>query len=154
MLDALSRAQSAAGMLQSAVAGTSIDWTMLAAIGLRESAFQDKNENDGAGVGVGVFQITVRNNNQDPANGPTVDQANDFTWAASYAAQLLNSNMNYLSGRFPDFSPEQLMQATAASHNMNPYKRGNFTGNPNRIDVGTTGGNYGYNVLQLMNCFN
>jgi hypothetical protein len=72
---------------------------------------------------------------------------------ANFAAHLLDSNMDYLASKFPNFSPAQLLQATAASYNMNPYKPGNFTGNPNTIDVGTTGNNYGMNILLLMDCF-
>lgn len=125
---------------------------MLAAVAVRESGVQDVNEQDGAGVGVGVFQITVANNNQNPANGPTAAEANNLGWAASYATQLLSSTMAYLGKKFPNFTPTQLLQATAASYNIS-YKPGNFTGNPNTIDAGTAHGNYGSNVLQLMSCF-
>src|SRR5579883_1795254 len=148
LIAALDRANAAMGTLVTAVAGTSIDWTMLAAIGIRESAFRNTSEVDGAGVGVGVFQITVG-----PKSGVTAAQAGNLAWAASYAAQLLASNMSYLASQFPNFTPSQLMQATAASYNMNPYKPGNFTGNPNTIDDGTAHGNYGSNVMQLINCF-
>jgi len=146
MLAALTRADSAQNTLQAATSGTSISWTMLAAIGIRESTFQNKTEVDGAGLGVGVFQISV------PGSGLTAAQAGNLTTAANYAAHLLSSNMAYLGSQF-NYAPAQLLQATAASFNMNPYKPGNFTGNPNTIDSGTTGGNYGSNVVQLMNCF-
>jgi hypothetical protein len=142
------RALAAKDTLQAAAQGTPIDWTILAAIGIRESGFVNISEVDGAGVGVGVFQITVS-----ATSGVTAQQAGSLTWAANYAAQLLNSNMTYLASQFPNFTPSQLLQATAASYNMNPYKPGNFTGNPNTIDGGTAGGNYGSNVLQLMDCF-
>jgi RHS repeat-associated protein len=142
-------AQAARSILQAAVQGTGIGWTMLAAVGVRETGFHNITEVDGAGVGVGVFQITVS-----PTSGVTAAQASDFTWAASYAAQLLNSNMSYLANQFPNFTSAQLLQATAASYNMNPYKPGNFSGNPDTIDVGTAGGNYGSNIVKLMqNCF-
>ncbi len=49
---ALTRALAAEDILKSAAKGTSIDWTTLAAIGVRESGFEDMNEDDGAGVGV------------------------------------------------------------------------------------------------------
>jgi RHS repeat-associated protein len=153
MLAALGRAQDDYKTFQTATQGTQISATMLAAIAIRESGVQDVNEQDGAGVGVGVFQITVTNNNQNPAKGPTVAEADNLEWAADYAAQLLNSNMAYLGKKFPNYTPTQLLQATAASYNMNPYKPGNFTGNPGTIDIGTTGNNYGSNILQLMSCF-
>jgi hypothetical protein len=104
---------------------------------------------DRAGVGVGVFQITVS-----PTSGVTAAQAGNLTWAANYAGNLLSSNMSYLGNKFPNFTPDQLLQATAASYNMNPYNPKNFTGNPNTIDDGTANGNYGTNVVQIMeHCF-
>jgi hypothetical protein len=135
----------AEGTMVAATAGTSISWEMLAAIGVRESAFQNLNEADGAGVGVGVFQITVS-----PTSGVTAAQAGNLTTAAGIATNLLNSNMAYLAAKFPGFTPAQLLQATAASYNFGTK---NISGNPNTIDVGTTGNNYGSNVVQLMSCF-
>jgi hypothetical protein len=145
MVAALNRAVAAESTLVAAVADTSISWTMLAAIGVRESAFQNLSENDGAGVGVGIFQLTVS-----ATSGVTAAQAGNLTFAASYAANMLSSNMAYLGGKFPNLTPSQLLQATAASYNFGTSQ---ISGNPNTIDVGTTGGNYGSNVLGLMNCF-
>src|SRR5262249_49250687 len=103
------------------------------------------NEQDGAGVGVGVFQITVAQ-----GSGVTAAQAQNFRWAANYAANMLGTNMDAIAGSFPNFTGAQVLQATAASYN---FGLGNISGNQDTIDVGTTGGNYGYNVMQLMNCF-
>jgi len=58
--------------------------------------------------------------------------------------------MATLAARFPNFTSEQLLQATAASYN---FGTSNISGNPNTIDKGTTGNNYGSNVLLLMDCF-
>jgi hypothetical protein len=58
--------------------------------------------------------------------------------------------MDILSAKFPNFTPAQLVQATAASYNFGIR---NISGNPNTIDVGTANGNYGSNVVQLMDCF-
>ena len=58
--------------------------------------------------------------------------------------------MATLSTAFPNFTPTQLTQATAASYN---FGVSNISGNPATIDVGTTGGNYGSNVVNLMSCF-
>ena len=59
--------------------------------------------------------------------------------------------MARLAERFPNFGPVQLLQATAASYNFGTR---NIHGNPSNIDVGTTGGNYGSNVVNIMtNCF-
>jgi len=123
---------------------------MLAAVAIEESGVTDKNEKGGAGVGVGVFQITVS-----AATGVTAAQANNLAWSANYAAAMLDSNADYLASlpRLQNFTQAQLLQATAASYNMNPYKPVNFTGNPNTIDKGTTNGHYGSTILSLMDCF-
>jgi hypothetical protein len=113
----------------------------------RTRLFQNITEVDGAGVGVGVFQISV------PGSGLTAAQAGNLATAANYAANLLNSDMAYLAAQFPNFTSQQLLQATAASYNFGTQ---NISGNPNTIDVGTSpkgNGNYGSNVLGLMNCF-
>jgi RHS repeat-associated protein len=141
---AVHRALDAKDVLDAAVKGTGIDWTMLAAIGVRESGFLDITEVDGAGVGVGVFQLTVSS-----ISGISASQAHDLETAAYYAATLLGKNMNTLSVKFPNFTPAQLLQATAASYNFGTR---NISGNPNTIDVSSTGGNYGSNVVKLMDC--
>ena len=145
---AVIRAKSNWNVLSAAASPNDIDARLLGAIGVRETGFQNVNESYGAGGGVGVFQITVS-----PTSGVTAAQAGNLPWAANYVAKMLASNRTYLRNRFPNFTPEQLLKATAASNNMNPYRRGNFTGNPARIDVGTAHGNYGSNVLNLMNCW-
>ena len=67
---------------------------------------------------------------------------------------MLASNMSYLGKKFPNYADTgTLLQATAASYNMNPYKPGNFTGDPNTIDQGTTWDNYGSDVALLTDCF-
>jgi hypothetical protein len=58
--------------------------------------------------------------------------------------------MNTLSEQHPNLDATQLLQGTAASYN---FGTGNISGNPATIDVGTTGGNYGANALQLIDCF-
>lgn len=91
------------------------------------------------------LQITVS-----PTSGVTAAQAGDLQWAANYAANLLNTNMKTLADDFPNFTPGQLLQATAASYN---FGVSNISGNPATIDVGSTGGNYGSNIVNLMTCF-
>jgi hypothetical protein len=59
--------------------------------------------------------------------------------------------MNKLGQEFPNFTATQLLQATAASYNLGV---GGISGNPNTIDQGTQpSGNYGSNVLAMVNCF-
>ena len=132
-------------MLKRYTTANSIDPSLLGAIGIRETGFQDVNERGGTHVGVGVFQLTVTS-----TSGVTAAQANDLSWAANYAAAMLQSNMTVLAKAFPKFTPAQLLQATAASYN---FGVSNISGNPNTIDAGSTGHNYGSNVVQLMTCF-
>lgn len=121
-----------------------IDPALLGAIALRETNFQNIDQ-IGGGQGRGVFQI-------DLGAHPNVTeaQANDVTWAANYAAQLLASNQQTIANNHPNFTPPQLLQATAASYN---FGTGNISGNPNTIDQGSTGNNYGSNVVNLMSAF-
>lgn len=44
----------------------------------------------------------------------------------------------------------ELLQATAASYN---FETDDISGNPDTIDAGTTGDNYGSNVVDLMEAF-
>jgi RHS repeat-associated protein len=141
----VARANAAWGVLQAAANAHDIPTPLLAAIGVRESDFmnvQERLKGGGLGPGMGVFQLT----NQP---GVSAAQAFNLPFAANYAANMLSSNMNYLSNTF-SFTPSQLMQATAASYN---FGTGNISGNPNTIDVGTTGNNYGRTVVDLMVCF-
>jgi hypothetical protein len=144
-LAARARAEANQTTLQSDADQAGIDRTLLAAIGIRESGFTNKNVADGAGVGVGVFQITVS-----PKSGVTAAQAGNLTWAANWAANYLAGNTMKLAQNFPNFDPTQLLQATAASFNLG---LGGIGGNPKTIDVGSAGNNYGSNVLDLMDCF-
>ncbi len=147
---AITRAENAWSVLQTAADDNDIDPALLAAIGVRETGFenvQEKLQNGKNGPGMGVYQLT----NQP---GVTAAQAFDLTYAANYAANMLSSNMSYFSNKFPAFTPDQLLQATAASYNLGP---GGISGNPNTIDVGSApggiNGNYGSNVVGLMSCF-
>ncbi|WP_133125641.1 hypothetical protein [Xanthomonas prunicola] len=128
----------------SAANAHNIDPAMLAAIGIRETNFRDINQN-GGGLGRGVFQI-------DLGAHPDVTeaQANDLSFAANYAANILQQNQATLAAQYPNFTAEQLQQATAASYN---FGTGNISGNPETIDQGTSGNNYGSNIQALMPAF-
>jgi RHS repeat-associated protein len=130
------------GTLSAAAAANGIDPALLAAIGVRETNFQNIAQQGGGG-GMGVFQLT---------NQPGVSsaQAYNLSFSAHYAAHMLSSNMSALSSAFPNFTPSQLLQATAASYNLGLE---GISGNPNTIDAGTTGGNYGSTVVGMMGCF-
>ena len=146
-LDELGRANDAIATLQQTADKHAIDWELLAAVAVRESGFFDMNEL-GSGKGVGVFQIDLGKN-----PSVTAAQANNLAFAADFAANLLATNMAILQAKFPNFTPDQLLQATAASYN---FGVGNISGNPATIDVGSSPkghGNYGSNILNLMKCF-
>jgi membrane-bound lytic murein transglycosylase MltF len=138
----------------SATAGTDIDWTMLAAIGIKETGFQNKLQNGGAGVG--VFQIDLGKN-----PNVTVQQASDLTWAANWAVSTLTGNELGIGNALPgSLSPDQLQWMLAASWNtgaqgqINRYNKGqspDYHTSPH--GDGTFGNNYGTNILELMDCF-
>ncbi|MEA3052853.1 MAG: hypothetical protein QOG72_1756 [Sphingomonadales bacterium] len=133
---AIARAIAAWGMLEKA-AGNLITPRLLAAIGVRESGFRNVGEVGGGG-GRGVFQIT--------GNGIADAQAFDIAWSARWAATKLNANFNAIKSRFPSLNNVQLTQATAAAYNIG---LDDISGNPTTIDQGTTGNNYGKNVIVI-----
>jgi hypothetical protein len=92
-----------------------------------------------------VFQVDLGKNPD-----VTSAQAYNITFAANFAANMLATNGATLARRHPNLNPAQLLQATAASYN---FGTGNISGDPNSIDVGTSGGNFGSNVVGLMSCF-
>jgi RHS repeat-associated protein len=141
---ALTRATNNWTAIQSAAAANGIDPALLAAIAVRETGFQNIPQS-GGGQGAGVFQIDL---GQNPS--VTSAQAYNIPFAANFVANVLATNSATLARQHPNLNPAQLLQATAASYN---FGTGNISGNPNTIDVGSTGGNYGSNVLGLMTCF-
>jgi hypothetical protein len=135
--------------LQAVGSSQGVPASILGAIGVRESNFAGGNEKDGAGVGVGVFQLTVS-----PKSGVTASWANGLLTASNTAAGMLNANGATLQARFPNLTASQLAQATAASYNIGTDPHKGITGNPNTIDQGTAGGNYGINVINIQSaCF-
>jgi RHS repeat-associated protein len=137
--------------INNAANANGIDPGLLGAVGVRESGMQNIAQY-GGGQGAGVFQIDLGAN---PGVQPA--QAYNVDYAANFSANMLSSNMSFLAGAHPNFNSNQLAQATAATYNMGlgTHPKGkNISGNPNTIDKGTTGGNYGSNVVALMNnCF-
>ncbi len=156
---AVKRARNAEATLEAAAAETGIDWTILAAIGIRESGFQNGSEKDGAGVGVGVFQITVSRQ-----SGVTAGQAGNLAWAADWAANFLQSNQNQILGAIPWLDGSQLSWMTVASFNTGAQGQINRFNNGQSPDYHTAPfgqkpnvqyhNDYGSNVLAIAsNCF-
>ena len=153
----LNKATAAESTLETATGSTSVDWTMLAAIGIYETGWVARNENDGAGVGVGIFQIT---------NGGAA--AMQLSSALQTAVQMLGSNLAQISQALPSLSPGLLTQALADSWNagaqgvinrINAGESPDYHTSPifsNGVVVGYRGGGsgqYGSDILKLMDCF-
>jgi RHS repeat-associated protein len=149
-IGALNRALGAKDMLQALTVGSVIDWEMLAAIGIRESHFQNKMGDripDSNGVlhwGRGIFQIDSQHSEVSDT------QAFDATWAAGWAFSRLKTNYALLLPKSGNFDSDQFKQALAASYNIGA---GGISGDPTKIDKGTWNGNYGSNIVDLMDCF-
>lgn len=127
-----------------AASANGVDPNFLAAVGVRESGMQNIAQPDGQGRG--VFQIDLGAN-----PGVTEAQAFNVIFSANFAANMLSTNQQQLAQAHPNLDPAHLAQATAASYNFGTK---NISGNPNTIDVGTTGGNDGSNVMAISgNCF-
>ena len=141
---AVARAKAAWATIRAAAQAHNIDSALLAAIGIRETGFQNVWQS-GNGWGAGVFQIDL---SEHP--NVTVAQVFNVSWAANSAAGMLAGNESTLSAEFPNLTAAQLLQATATSYNLGV---GGISGNPSTIDVGTPGGDYGSNVVGLMQCF-
>ncbi len=156
MMKNLNRAIKQWKVIETAANAHGIDFRMLAAIGLKESNFTNQLQYCPPGTtwgdpncsGAGVFQIDLNQN-----KGVSKDEALDLSFAANWAANLLSTNMEALAAKFPTFTGDELLQATAASYNLGV---GGISGDPETIDIGTRGtpkNSYGANVLQLMECF-
>jgi RHS repeat-associated protein len=140
----VSRAYSAWSTLGNAAANHNGDVGLLAAIGVRETDFRPITEGGnvaGRPRGEGVFQIT--------GHGVSQQQADDLSFSANWTASYLDSNASKIAS-YTSFSSDKFMQATAASFNLGPN---GFSGNPDTIDAGSTGGNYGGNVMGIRTCF-
>ena len=160
--DAVERASQSESVLQEAAAQYGIDWKMLAAIGIYETGFRNLNEKDGHGNAVGVFQFA-------DTSGVPADTASKLREAAFAAANLLSQNKSTIQSAFPDLSGRMLEWAMVASWNRGAggvvsnlqnghtpdyhtspiYSNGVHTG---RYRGGGTG-QYGTDVLHLMDCF-
>lgn len=135
-----------------------IDWTLLAAIGIRESGFQNVNQ-VGGGAGVGVFQIDLSQN-------PSVSRetAESLELSANWVGAALADMMGGLTRDFNLAGPN--LEAFAVSaHNtgrgraMSALHRLQGQGiapqdlDPFSLDRYTAHGNYTAHVANLRSCF-
>ncbi len=144
-LQVLDRALASASTIQKA-AGDTVDWTWIAAIGIRESLFQNIAQSDANGMG--IFQIDL---GQNP--GVTAAQAQDTAFAASWVAQYLLGASSTIAARFPKLSSTILDTAVLASYNHGIAGEIANLSNGQSPDYGATRQNYGSNVLNLTKCF-
>ena len=124
---------------------TRVDPAYLAAVGIRESNFENIRER-GGGAGIGVFQLTNR-------PGVSEAQAFDIGFSANYAGRMLRENFDFFSDqrRFPDFNQRDAARAAIAAYNFGPSE---ISGNPATIDRGTPGNNYSTTVILVATkCF-
>lgn len=126
-----------------AAARHGIDPRIVAGIGVRETGYRNVRQPDG--MGRGVFQIDLRAN-----PNVTRAQAMDVAWAADWAAARIAENLRYVRREYPRFTEAQAMQAALAAYN---FHTDDISGNPDTIDVGTPGHNYGRNVRDIATCF-
>jgi hypothetical protein len=148
-LAALDRALAAKDLMQDVTLGSSIDWTFFAAIGIRETGFQNieqglikQNGTWVQGGGRGVFQIDITKN-----PGVSEDLAMDITWAAGWMASYLRNSASRITTAFPDLpAGSQFDAILGASWNkgvtgaIRDYRQ-------NKIS------SYGTNISNLMDCF-
>jgi hypothetical protein len=130
---------------------------MLAAIGVRETGFRNIAEAGGGG-GRGVFQIDIHQNR----GRITEAQAFDIAYAAGWVADRLADNAKALAEQFGLAGP-RLWEFVLASYNAGlkgvtdfvsrQLARGLSIDQVVSADAITAFGNYGRNVLHLMECF-
>jgi soluble lytic murein transglycosylase-like protein len=149
-MDAVQRALNNWGMIQQAAGQNGVDPTILAAIGIRESGFQNVHE-QGGGLGMGVFQI-------DAGAFPGAQMAavaNSPTKAANFAAGLIGGY--YRNNIFKGYSPVMSLGMAIRSYNAGPGGLTPLLGNTGYtgyLDIGTAHGNYVSNVAAIATyCF-
>jgi hypothetical protein len=147
-MQALDRANADKAALETAAKANGIEWKLLAAIGVRETGFQNVSQPP-PGKGEGIFQIDL---GQNP--GVTKKQADDPAYAAGWAASYLSKSEASIKKSFPTLSGDKLTDAAADSYNEGVTGVKNLLNQNKNPDTGTTGKNYGSNVLNLVQCFN
>ena len=141
-----------AGTLRQAAASHGIDWRVLAAVSIRETGFQNIDQQGGPGRAGGYFQIDF---NAHP--NISREQAFDINWAADWTAGQFASDI----AKYEDtgFTPELSLAGAIRNHNAGPkytlkkLKRDQLRGGFASLNAGTWHSNYVTNILDLMDCF-
>lgn len=141
--------------LQAAAKQTGADAALLAAIGVRESGFQ--NVSQSGGFGRGIFQIDVG------ANPQAAGIAGNLQQAAEFVGNYIVTRSNYHSDaqrKYPDsnYNASLEMGAAIRDYNARNTVTSQIMSQPNAtiadLDNGTARGNYVSNVLNLAeHCF-
>jgi hypothetical protein len=149
MLMAVNRAVADMATLTDVGEAHGVDPALLAAIGIRESAFQVRDQPP-PGKGVGVFQIDL---GQNPS--VTHDNASDTAWAANWAAIYLAANASQLAQNYLGLDATTFAQALASSYNHGLGQVSKNLNNGVSVDLNSKGvdNGYGKNVVQLTDCF-
>jgi RHS repeat-associated protein len=145
-LAALDRAIAKKATIGNAV-GDYISWEAVAAIGIQEAGFRNIKQSRG-GAGAGIFQIDLGVN-------PSVSRADafDISFAAHWVAGYLLDTLGYLSSNVPGLSGDALQDAAFASYNAGAKAVATALNKGLSADSVTTAGQYGKNILNLMQCF-
>lgn len=134
------------------------NWEIVAAIGIRETYFQNIAEYGSDGkdatnhLGRGVFQIDL---GQNP--GVTEGQAFDIQFSAHFASDKITADRKNYPADLSNLTPDLALAETIHDYNASPRTHGGtrhqaLLGVPG-LDSFTTGHNYVSNVLNLINCF-
>jgi soluble lytic murein transglycosylase-like protein len=128
--------------IEQAAVNNGVDPTILAAMGIRESNFQNIPQNNG-GPGQGIFQI-------ESTSFPNFQGAYDPTQAANFAAGLVGGY--YRNAVFSGAGPVMALATALHSYNQGPNGLTPAlaaTGYPGYMDIATTNGNYVSNVAAI-----
>jgi hypothetical protein len=154
---ALARAMAAKADLQKAAGD---DWDIIAAIGMRETYFNNMKEYGWNGpnpedhLGRGVFQIDIGQNPQ-----VTEEQAMNVEFAASWSINKLKGDRSGYDKPW-NFNRDLSLAEGIHDYNASPNKTkkhpntwGQAASGIPGLDQYTTGHNYVSNILNLINCF-
>jgi RHS repeat-associated protein len=144
---AVDRALASKDALKAAADAYGLDWAVLAAIGVRETGFQNVNSANGM---YGVFQINIA------ANGVSAQDADDIAIAAGIAAGILAGAERRFGKAASAAGVDPLLPALGFydGESSRTVRHALASKNPlGALDRASDGHNYVSNVLDLVDCF-